>query len=105
MSASTFDPKDFRQALVASLGVILGFLIGFLGQWVTEDDFALRSMADTVVFLGCFGGALLLFVALFRLLNPDVPPESALPHYRFTLKITMAGMGAAFGSILLSAFI
>jgi len=40
MSSPAFELKDYRQPVVTSLGVILGFLIGFLGQWVTEDNFA-----------------------------------------------------------------
>ncbi|MBL8388574.1 MAG: hypothetical protein JNK17_10190 [Hydrogenophaga sp.] len=105
MSAPTFELKDFRQPVVTSLGVILGFLVGFLGQWVTEDNFALRSVSDGLVLVGCSVGALLLFAALFRMLNPAVPSESALPYYRATLKVYMAGLAVAFGSILVSAFI
>jgi hypothetical protein len=105
MSAPAFELKDYRQPVVTSLGVILGFLVGFLGQWVTEEDFALRSLSDGVVLLGCCVGALLLFSALFRMLQPNAAPEAALAHYRVTLKLYMAGLGAAFGSILVSAFI
>lgn len=105
MSPPAFELKDYRQPVVTSLGVILGFLVGFLGQWVTEEDFALRSLADGVVLLGCCAGALLLFSALFRMLQPGVAPEEALAHYRVTLKLYMAGLGAAFGGILVSAFI
>ena len=105
MTAPTFDLKDFRQPLVTSIGVVLGFLIGFLGQWVTEDDFALRTLSDTVVLLGCAGGSLLLFGSLFRLLTPGVPPEQALAHYRGTLRLTLAGIASALGSVLVSAFV
>ena len=49
-----FELKDYRQPLVTSLGVILGFLIGFLAQWVSEDDFALSGAADWLVFAGCW---------------------------------------------------
>lgn len=45
MTTPTFELKDYRQPVVTSLGVILGFLLGFLGQWVTEDGFALKNMA------------------------------------------------------------
>jgi hypothetical protein len=105
MTTPAFELKDYRQPVVTSLGVILGFLVGFLGQWVTEDNFALRSLSDGVVLLSCCMGALLLFSALFRMLQPGLAAEAALAHYRVTLKLYMAGLGAAFGGILLSAFI
>ncbi|QDL56535.1 hypothetical protein [Rhodoferax aquaticus] len=105
MSPQAFELKDYRQPVVTSLGVILGFIVGFLGQWVTEPDFALRTWSDWVVFVGCFVGSLLLFAALFRMLQPSVPQEDALAHYRVTLKMYMVGLGAAFGGILVSAFI
>lgn len=105
MSSPAFELKDYRQPVVTSLGVILGFLIGFLGQWVTEDNFALRSLSDGVVLLACCIGAMLLFSALFRMLQPNVASEEALAHYRVTLKLYMAGLSAAFGGILMSAFI
>jgi hypothetical protein len=105
MTSPAFEMKDYRQPVVTSLGVILGFLVGFLGQWVTEDNFALRSLSDGVVLVSCFVGALLLFAALFRMLTPGVPAETALAHYKVTLKMYMAGLGTAFGGILVSAFI
>lgn len=104
MSVPAFELKDFRQPVVTSLGVILGFLVGFLGQWVTEDNFALRTSSDWIVLTGCSGGALLLFGALFRMLNPAVPSEVALIHYRVTLKLYIAGLAMALGSVMLSAF-
>ncbi len=101
MNSPAFELKDYRQPVVTSLGVILGFLVGFLGQWVTEEDFALRSLSDGVVLLGCCVGALLLFSALL----PNVAPEATLAHSQGTLKLYKAGLGAAFGGILLSVFI
>jgi hypothetical protein len=105
MSPQAFELKDYRQPVVTSLGVILGFIVGFMGQWVTEDDFALRTLSDWVIFMGGFVGVLLLFVALFRMIQPNVPQEDALAHYRVTLKIYMVGLAASFGGILVSAFI
>ena len=60
-----FEIKDYRQPLVTSLGVILGFLLGFLGQWVTETDFALRDASDHLTFWGSLCAAGLLLAALW----------------------------------------
>lgn len=98
------DIKDFRQPMVTSLGVILGFLIGFLGQWVTEDSFALKSSADYIVFIGSFIGVVLLFIALFRMLSPKLPKDDVQAYYYSTFLIYMIGVIVSFGSIFVSVF-
>jgi hypothetical protein len=105
MPQPTIDLKDYRQPMVTSLGVILGFLVGFLGQWVTEDNFALKDISDYIVFVGCFLGAFLLFIALFKMLKPNVAAEQTSAHYSRTLNIYMVGVIVAFGSILIAAFL
>jgi hypothetical protein len=96
--------KDYRQPMVTSLGVILGFLIGFLGQWVTEPDFKLSSAADFLVFLGSLVSVVMLLVSLYRMLS-SVTPNDVKSYYQRTLKLYMTGIVIAFSSILLSAFI
>lgn len=105
MDNNKIDLKDYRQPMVTSLGVFLGFLLGFLAQWMTEDNFALRNASDYTVFVGCFLGALLLFIALFRMLTPRLPLEGLHGYYHRTLLLYMAGVLVAFGSVLVSAFI
>jgi len=93
--------------MVTSLGVILGFLVGFLGQWAAEPNFQLRSHSDYVVFLGCLAGVLMLFLALFRMLTPRLADDarSDCHYYYRTLLLHMAGVLTALCSILVSAFI
>jgi hypothetical protein len=105
MSDAPFDIKDFRQPLVTSLGVILGFLLGFLGQWVTEDAFELRGASDSITFVGCIVGSLMLLTALIRMLSPGVTPELATTFYRNTLRIFIVGVVLPLRSIVVSAFI
>ena len=105
MDNNKIDLKDYRQPMVTSLGVFLGFLLGFLGQWMTEYNFALKNAGDYTVFIGCFTGAVLLFFALFRMLTPNLPVDGLHGYYYRTLRLYMAGVLTAFGSILLSAFI
>lgn len=101
----TFEIKDYRQPVVTSLGIILGFLLGFLGQWVTEPDFVLKGAGDVLTFVGTLLGAILLFMALFRMLSPDVGADDALPMYRGVLRLYLMGVVIPMGSLLLSAFI
>lgn len=98
-----FDLKDYRQPMVTSIGVILGFLVGFLGQWVTDEHFSLARWDDRIVFSGCLAGSLCLFIALFRMLA--IPPDSDIKaYYQRTLRIYLGGVVLAFSGILLSVF-
>lgn len=101
---AAFEIKDYRQPLVTSLGVILGFLLGFLGQWVTETDFALRDASDHLTFWGALVSAAMLLRALHRMLLP-LHAADALAHYRQTLRLYMAGIALAFVVILSNVFI
>jgi hypothetical protein len=100
-----FDIKDFRQPVVTSLGVIVGFLLGYLGQWVTETDFVLRNLSDHVHFWGIVAAAGLLLVALYRMLLPLLDPAQAYRYYRHTLRLYMGAVGLAIGVIGLSPFL
>lgn len=99
------DLKDYRQPMVTSLGVMLGFLIGFLGQWTTEDTFSLNTPSEQIVFIGSFIGILCLLIALFRMLSPITQNTQALHHYTLTLKIYITGIIIALSAMLTSAFI
>lgn len=99
-----FDIKDYRQPLVTSLGVILGFLVGFLAQWVSEDDFALNGASDVLVFVGCIAGAALLLGVLFRMLTPTPANADPLKRYRAILRQYLSGVSIAFLSLIAAAF-
>lgn len=103
--SAPFDLKDYRQPMVTSLGVILGFLVGFLGQWVTEDQFELKNLADYVVFGGCIIGVSCLLITLFRMLTPSIAVEQHLTYYRNALRLYMTGVVISLVSILASAFL
>ncbi len=105
MSDSQIDLKDYRQPAVTSLGVILGFLLGFLGQWVTEEDFSLVLTSDMMAFSGSIVGSSLLLYALFRMLLPGVKAEVSLSFYRATIRIYMAGIIIPLVNIVAAAFV
>jgi hypothetical protein len=96
--------KDYRQPMVTSIGVILGFLMGFLGQWVTEPTFRLASSDDHLVFAGSLLGVVMLLAAMYRMLSPVLPAD-VMPYYRRTLQLYMGGIVIAFSSMVVSAFI
>lgn len=100
-----FDLKDYRQPTVTSLGIIIGFLLGFLGQWVTEESFALKGISDVLTFLGSIIGVVLLLIALFRMLSPRENSQEALAAYRMTLKLYAIGVVIPITSMLVAAFL
>lgn len=100
-----FDIKDYRQPLVTSLGIIIGFLAGTLGQWVTEDNFALNNLSDRVTFTGIVIGLILLFSALFRMLIPITDSTKAYSIYMMVLKIYACGLIIPLASLIGGAFL
>lgn len=102
---TTFEIKDYRQPFVTSLGVILGFLLGSLGQWITEDDFSLNSASDYLTFAGSIIGAGLLLQALFRMLKPIPKPEMAEVYYTWTLRFYVTGVLVPIVTMLIAAFV
>lgn len=101
---AAFELKDYRQPLVTSLGVILGFLVGFLAQWVSDEQFALANAADWLVFAGCISGAAILLRVLFRMLSPTDASDPLL-RYRRTLRLYVSGIAVAFLSLIVAAFL
>jgi hypothetical protein len=105
MSDAAFEIKDYRQPLVTSLGVILGFMLGFLGQWVIEPNFALKDTSDHITFWGSVVSAGLMLMALFRMLQPLVDPAQGLVHYQRTLRLYMPAVVLAFSVIVSGVFL
>lgn len=100
-----FDIKDFRQPVVTSLGVIVGFLFGYLGQWVTEANFALRDASDQLHFWGILSSVGLMLLVLYRMLLPMADPGQAYAVYRTTLRLYVTAVALAVGVFALSAFL
>ncbi|MDT8990320.1 hypothetical protein RQP54_05520 [Curvibacter sp. APW13] len=100
-----FDIKDFRQPVVTSLGVILGFLLGYVGQWVSEPGFALRNTSDHLHFWGTLFAALLMLMALYRMLQPVREPEQAYRYYRNTLRLYMSAIALALAVFAIQVFL
>ena len=97
--------KDYRSPLVAALGIIVGFLLGFLGQWVTEETFALKGAGDVLTFIGSIAGIVLLIVALYRILLPRDPSKETAGAYLRILRLGVLGVALPLACILASAFL
>lgn len=97
------DIKDYRQPLVTSLGIILGFLLSYLAGWANASDGALLSDgADIATFVTLAVAVTLLVIVLWRMLTPSIPPDDALRHYRLTVRMYLAGIIIAFSGFFIA---
>lgn len=87
--------STFRQPMVTSIVIILGFVLGFFGKWALETPDAPWDASDSVVCSGLVVGSVMMIVALFRMLRFDYPRDNPLPYYRSTLRIFITGLGVA----------
>lgn len=95
--------QNYRQPLVTSIGIILGFVLGFTGKWATETVSETET-SDYIVSLGLLASIILLIIALYRILNNNFPKENTAKYYQKTLRMFIIGVSCAFVGILISIF-
>lgn len=103
---TAFDIKDFRQPMIASLGIIMGFLLNFLATWaVGEDDAAIQTAADWVVALTLIAALVLMFAVLYGLLAPA--PQNTNPERRYVriFRAYLLSLLTAFAGVMLALFL
>lgn len=100
------EVAGYRQPMVTSIGIILGFLLAFLANWAVEADDgpALSSASDYAVALTLFASVILFTVALFRLLNNRIHPDVG-ERYQVTFRIYIFGFLLAFSGLGLALLI
>lgn len=98
------DIQSFRQPMVTSLGIILGFLLNFLANWATADDShpALQSTSDWMVAVTLLVTLVLMVYVLFRILNNRYNTQNAGVYYQTTFRLyiisivmSLVGLAAA----------
>jgi hypothetical protein len=95
------DIKDFRQPMVTSLGIVLGFLLNFLGQWAIDDgqDHTVQSWADWIILITFVAAIVLMLHVLYRLLNNRYDTATAGHYYQQTFQRYMAAICLAFAGV------
>ena len=65
------DIKDYRQPMVTSLGIILGFLLNFLATWSAENEAgaAIQTTSDWLIVITLLVSLLGMLWVLYRVLN------------------------------------
>lgn len=94
------EVAGFRQPMVTSLGIILGFLLAFLANWAADADEtpAVWSDSDYLIFLTLALSIGLFTAVLFRVLDNRIYPAPG-ERYRFTLLLYMAAIMIAFAGL------
>ncbi|MEG0344304.1 MAG: hypothetical protein RR633_19130 [Acinetobacter sp.] len=103
----TGDIKDFRQPLITSLGIMMGFILNFLAGWAIEgtpDNPVLQSLSDWVIVITLLISLIFMLVVVYRLLS-NKAYEDAQAMYYMTLKLYMFSICIAFLGIIFALFI
>jgi ABC-type dipeptide/oligopeptide/nickel transport system permease subunit len=93
--------QNYRQPMVTSIGIILGFVLGFTGKWATEPVTE-TDMSDYLVSIGLLLSVILLIVSLYRILDNNYPENDTAGYYKTTLRLFISGVSLAFIGVLLS---
>lgn len=98
--------KDYRQPLVTSLGLVLGFLLNYIAQWADKSRGMgmFEDATDCVIFATILGAVSVLVLVLYRMLNPRLPADP-LAYYRTSLRLYVVGLVLAFSGFLIACLV
>ncbi|MFZ7277622.1 hypothetical protein ACLS0F_10160 [Avibacterium endocarditidis] len=98
--------KDLRQPMIASIGIVMGFLLNFLAGWAAADDSqpAVNSLSDLLIAASLLVGLVMMLGVLYRLLaHPERMQQAS--HYQTTFRLYFASLILTFGGLILALFI
>jgi len=83
--------QNFRQPIITSSGILLGFVLNIAGEWVRtpskrNDTY---SAISSLCLLACIS---ILVMVLYRTLNINYPRERAEQYYKRTLFYFILGI-------------
>ena len=95
------DLAAYRQPMVTSLGIIMGFLLNFLASWATKEDniSEMKSTADWIVAGTLLPSLILMVVVLYRILDIRHAQDRLEPVYVLTFRLYMLAIVLAFCGI------
>ncbi len=100
------DLSTYRQPMVTSLGIIMGFILNFLAGWATRDDKSgeVQGSADWIVFSTLLLALALMVYVLFRMLDYRHAPDDLERVYSTTLRLYMTAIVLAFVGVGVALF-
>lgn len=107
MPSPSNDVAAFRQPMITSIGILMGFLLNFIAGWSTTEDNepAIETGADMLVAGSMLAALALMILVLSRLLSNRVPADRAGAHYAVTFRIYLAAILLAFAGFGAALFI
>jgi len=88
--------KDYRQPMVTSMGILLGFLLNFLAGWGIRTGEAIGDFADGLILATVVLAVAGMLLTLFRILRADLGTRDPGIYYRDTLRLYVASVALAF---------
>ena len=100
------DLAAYRQPMVTSLGIIMGFLLNFLAGWATKDDQVseMKSFADWIVAATVLPALVIMVVVLYRILDIRHKAERLEHIYVTTLRLYLLAIVLAFSGVGVALF-
>ena len=84
----------YRQPMVTSIGIVMGFLLAFMANWAITDteERALQDAVDWLVAGTLMVSITLMVVVLARLMDNRVRAVSAGRRYQLTFRLYIAAI-------------
>jgi hypothetical protein len=100
------DLAAYRQPMVTSLGIIMGFLLNFLAGWATRDDNVseVKNTADWIVAGTLLPSLILMVIVLYRILDIRHAQDRLESVYVLTLRLYMLAIALAFCGVAAALF-
>ncbi len=95
--------QNYRQPMVTSTGIILGFVLGVTGKWATDIP-QKTDVTDYLVGVGLFTGIILLIIVMHRALDNSNHLANPGVYYQKTLRLFTAGLCCSFFGVFVSIF-
>ena len=100
------DLAAYRQPMVTSLGIIMGFLLNFLAGWATKDDQVseMKNSADWIVAATVMPALVIMVVVLYRILDIRHRADKLEQVYITTLRLYLTAIVLAFCGVGVALF-
>lgn len=97
--------KDYRQPMVTSLGIMLGFLLNFLAGWGIRSGQPIEDLADAIILGDIVLAVVLMCLTLYRMLNANIGTRDPSTYYQFTLRLYIGSIALAFAGLMLALLV